>query len=116
MSYAAHNISHADHRNIEFLQGLPQKSTAVAQHVIAAWDGFDVSAVNDNLHAARDLLAPITRNADAAGFCELGLVSQACEEQIDAYFNGPYVDLAICPGQIVWAVDIFVETCNSLTS
>lgn len=86
----------------------------VARHVLAAWDGETAEEINDNLEEARTALKQIAELAGPVGYSDLRVTAQHCEAQISAHLEGPYADLAICPGEIIWFVDVFVETCDNI--
>ncbi len=98
-----------------FLDLLPERKVAIAQHALAAWDGETAEVINENLEQARSILHQIADTADTVGYAELGNTAQHCESQITAHLKGQYVDLAVCPGEIIWFIDTFVEACENIT-
>lgn len=111
--FALHESDHVS-TGVQFLESLEERKNLVAQHALAAWDGVTTEGINANLENARDILQEITRQAVAAGYPALGMTAQHCDAQILAHLEGPYCDLAICPGEIIWWVDTFAESCQSI--
>lgn len=97
-----------------FIEMLEDRKAMIAQHALAAWDGETAEEINANLENARNILHQIAGTAGTVGFPDLGTTAQQCEAQIIAHLEGDYADLAICPGEIVWCIDTFVEACNIL--
>lgn len=97
-----------------FVELLEDRKTAIAQHALAAWDGETAEEINVNLEDARSILHQIAGTAGTVGFPHLGELAQQCEHEIIAHLEGAYADLAICPGEIIWRIDAFVECCGSL--
>lgn len=115
MSALALQMPGIDHIRAHFVALLEDRSTSIAQHALAAWDGETVEDINGHLERARTTLHQIAGTAGTLGFDELGATAQRCEEQIIAHLEGPYADLAICPGEIIWCIDTFVEACTTIT-
>ena len=111
IAYAMPELDRIRHR---FLDLLNERKMHVAQYALAAWDGETVENINQNLEAARSILQEIAGSARTVGYPELGITAQQCEAQIIAHLEGDYADLAICPGEIVWFVDRFVEACDAI--
>jgi len=95
---------------------LTDQQTRIAQHALAAWDGETLDAVNGNLKAAKKLLQELAQTARAGGYGRLCTLAEQCEMQILVHLDGPYADLAICPGEIIWCVDTLVEACSDLAA
>lgn len=115
MSALALELPGLDRIRQHFVALLEDRKTSIAQHALAAWDGETVEDINSNLEQARTILHQISGTAGTLGFAELGVSAQRCEAQIIAHLEGPYADLAICPGEIVWCIDAFVEACMAIT-
>lgn len=115
MNALAYEMPGLDRIRTRFLEMLPDRKVLIAQHALAAWDGETVEVINENLEQARSILHQIAGTAGTVGFSELGLTAQHCEAQIIAHLEGDYADLAICPGEIIWFIDTFVEACDSTT-
>jgi len=116
MSALAHQMPGMDRIKHRFLELLHDRKTSIAQHALAAWDGETVELINSNLEEARNILHQIAGTAGTVGFPDLGAVAQQCEAQIIAHLEGDYADLAICPGEIIWRIDTFVEACDALSN
>ena len=99
-----------------FVEMLSDRKTTIAQHALAAWDGETVDDINNNLTAAKATLHLIAGTAGTVGFPELGRSAQHCEQEIIDHLEGPYADLAICPGEIIWRIDGFVASCNEISA
>lgn len=97
-----------------FVDLLEDSQTAVALHVLAAWDGETTDGINAHLAEARGVLHEIVIAAGTVGCAEVRAKAQLCVAQITAHLEGPYADLAICPGEILWCADTFVEACASV--
>lgn len=115
MNALARTLPRRDTLRDQFLDGLESATNTIACHVLTAWDGETTETINRNLEQARDLLRDIAGTAQTAGLPELSATAQLCEAQIMAHLEGPYADLAICPGEILWRVDTFVEACAAAT-
>jgi hypothetical protein len=100
--------------SIEFLECLEKRRNLVAQYALAAWDGETTDGINADLANARLVLQLVTQQAVATGYTALGMTAQQCDARIQAHLEGPYADLAICPGEIIWWVDTFAESCQSI--
>lgn len=92
-----------------FIGLLDDQKAHIAYHTMAAWDGQDAALVNGHLEAAREILHRIAGTAGTVGLPELGTLAQHCEIQITRYLEGAYADLGICPGEIMWTADRFME-------
>jgi len=97
-----------------FVDLLADRKVSIAQHALAAWDAETAEEININLENARNILHQIAGTAGTVGFPQLGETAHQCETQIIAHLEGPYADLAICPGGIIWFIDTFVEACGVL--
>ncbi|WP_299565913.1 Hpt domain-containing protein [uncultured Sulfitobacter sp.] len=99
-----------------FVDMLDARKTDIARHALAAWDGETAQEITDNLTAAKATLHLIAGTAGTVGFSELGHNAQQCEQEIINHLEGPYADLAVCPGEIIWRIDTFVASCNEISS
>lgn len=99
---------------VNFILKLEERKTNVAQHVLAAWDGVSTDEINTHLEKASATLHRIAETAGAMGYAALGATALRSEQQIISHLEGPYADLAVCPGEIVWCVDTFVEACAAI--
>ncbi len=115
MSALARQMPDLDHIRLHFVELLEERKTSIALHALAAWDGETVDDINSHLEQARNTLHQIAGTAGTLGFCALGKTALRCEAQIIAHLEGPYADLAICPGEIIWCIDTFVEACTTIT-
>lgn len=115
MSALALQMPGLDRIRDRFIELLDSRKTSIAQHALAAWDGENTDFINENLEQARSILHQIAGTAGTVGFPELGATALMCEEQIIAHLEGPYADLAVCPGEIIWCIDTFVEACTTIT-
>ncbi|MEH6831360.1 MAG: phosphorelay protein [Sulfitobacter sp.] len=97
-----------------FLDLLAERKMLIAQHALAAWDGETAEGINENLETACSILHKIAGTAGTVGYPELGITAQHCEAQIITHLEGDYADLAVCPGEIIWFIDTFVEACDSI--
>ncbi|KEJ89712.1 hypothetical protein [Sulfitobacter donghicola] len=97
-----------------FIQTLERRVIHITSFALAAWDGETLQSVNGSLVGARELLAQIATEAAAAGYPAIGADAGFFIDRIDGYLDGPYADLAICPGDIVWWADYFAQTCYRL--
>lgn len=97
-----------------FLEMLRDRQAAIAEHALIAWEGETVEVINGNLTSARTILHQIAGTAGSLGFDALGTEARACEVKIDEHLNGPDADLALCPADLVFAMDSFVQTCDEL--
>lgn len=104
-----------DRIRLRFIELLATRKADIAQYALAAWDGESAEDINANLEGARGILHQISGTAGTVGYPELGQIAQQCEAQIIAHLEGDYADLAICPGDIIWFIDTFVEACTALT-
>jgi hypothetical protein len=103
-----------DRVRLRFLGLLGVRASEIAHHALAAWDGESVDDINTNLVSARGILHKIAGTAGTVGYRELGITAQHCEAQITAHLEGDYADLAVCPGEIIWFIDTFVEACDAV--
>jgi hypothetical protein len=104
-----------DRIRLRFVELLHDRKAEIAHYALAAWDGETAEDINQNLENARGILHQISGTAGTVGYPELGQTAQQCEAQIIAHLEGDYADLAICPGDIIWFIDTFVEACTNLT-
>jgi|AntRauTorckE5430_2_1112549.scaffolds.fasta_scaffold60815_1 hypothetical protein len=111
----ANELPGLDRIRLRFIELLGVRKGEIAQYALAAWDGETAEQINQNLKAACSILHQISGTAGTVGYPDLGLTAQQCEAQIIAHLEGDYADLAICPGEIVWFIDTFVEACTALT-
>lgn len=114
MNALAHEMPGMDRIRTRFVDLLADRKSSIALHALAAWDGESVAVINENLEQARCILHQIAGTAGTVGFPDLGTTALQCEAQIIAHLEGPYADLAICPGEIIWRIDTFVEACDAL--
>lgn len=115
LAQSAPEIPGLDRIRVRFIELLNTRKADIAQYALAAWDAETAIEINANLEGARSILHQISGTAGTVGYPELGLTAQQCEAQIIAHLEGDYADLAICPGEIVWFIDTFVEACTALT-
>ena len=115
MNALTHQFSGLERVRDRFVDLLEDRKNIIAKHALAAWDGETTDEINDNLKHAQNILHQIAGSAGTVGFPELGGTALLCEEQIIAHLDGPYADLAICPGEIMWCIDTFVEACAAIT-
>ena len=102
------------HIRLSFVASLDAHAAEVARYALVAWDGECAEDINANLELARDILHQISRTARSVGYIDLGMTAHHCAAQIVAHLEGDYADLAVCPGEIIWFVDTFVEACNAI--
>lgn len=114
MSAVALELPGLDRVRLRFLDLLVERKISIAQHALAAWDGETAEDINAHLESARSILHQIAGTAGTVGYPDLGATAQHCEAQIIAHVEGPYADLAVCPGEIIWFIDTFVEACDNL--
>jgi len=102
-----------------FLEMLVDRQALIAEHALSAWEGETLDDINGNLEAAKAILHQIAGTAGSLGFTDLGVAARACEGEVIAHLEGPDADLAICPGEIIYHMDLFVKQCeetlNTLT-
>lgn len=115
MNALAHQMPGMNRIRARFVELLDDRKSNIARHALAAWDGESLDVINGNLEKARNILHQIAGTAGTVGHPDLGTIAQQCEAQIIAHLEGPYADLAICPGEIIWRIDTFVEACDALT-
>ncbi|MCX7567268.1 phosphorelay protein [Sulfitobacter sp. F26169L] len=113
MSAPARKQLLADQQRVRFVDTLAYQKADVARHALAAWDGESAEYINARLEDARSILNGICGSAAALGFYDVDATAQHSVAQIDAHLHGAYADLAICPGEIIWCVDTFVEACDA---
>jgi HPt (histidine-containing phosphotransfer) domain-containing protein len=97
-----------------FLTMLEDRQERIAQHALMAWEGETLEQINGNLASAQAILHQIAGTAGSLGFAELGQSARASETEIIAHLEGPDADLAICPGELIYHIDIFVADCRDL--
>lgn len=97
-----------------FLQVLEERQSRIAAHILAAWDGESVVAVNSNLSAVQFILAKTAEGALANGFPDLAENARRSHDEISAHLDGEDADLAICPGELVFYVDETVALCRDI--
>jgi chemotaxis protein histidine kinase CheA len=112
MSALTFQIPGLDRIRTRFVDLLDTRKTSIAEHALAAWDAGSAEEINTHLEQARTILHQIAGTAGTVGFAELGASAQQCEARIIAHLEGPSADLAICPGEIIWLIDTFVESCD----
>ncbi|QFT59064.1 Hpt domain protein [Sulfitobacter sp. THAF37] len=95
-----------------FLEMLADRQARIAEHALKAWDGETLEEINGNLEAAKAILHQISGTAGSLGFTDLGEAARASEAEVIAHLEGPDADLAICPGEIVHHMDLFVKHCE----
>ncbi len=101
-------------QRLSFVASLSVRASEVAQHALSAWDSWSVEEINSSLELARDILNQTSRTAISIGYEDLGVTAHHCAAQIIAHLEGDYADLAVCPGEIIWFVDTFVEACDAI--
>lgn len=116
MNALAFEMPGLDRIRHRFLDLLDERKVLIAQHALAAWDGETAEQINSNLESARSILHQIAGTAGTVGYPELGVTAQHCEAQIIAHLEGDYADLAVCPGEIIWFIDTFVEACDNIAA
>lgn len=97
-----------------FLDMLEQRQAAIAGHALAAWDGQTLEEINENLASAQAVLHQISGSAGSLGWADLGEAARECEMEIIAHLEGPDADLAICPGELIHHLDVFVTSCREV--
>lgn len=115
LSHASLEMPGLERIRLRFIELLSTRKADVAEYALAAWDGETAEEINANLEKARSILHQISGTAGTVGYPELGATAQHCEAQIIAHLEGDYADLAVCPGEIIWFIDTFVEACTALT-
>jgi len=103
-----------DRIRTRFLEMLEDRQAAIAEHALTAWETDELDELNGNLANARTILHQIAGTAGSLGFDTLGNEARQCELQIDAHLNGPDADLAICPSDLIFAMDDFIQSCGLL--
>ncbi|MGC1504475.1 MAG: Hpt domain-containing protein [Sulfitobacter sp.] len=68
-----------------FLSLLEERQTNIAHHVLAAWDGTDLSETANHLEAAQGILHQISGSAGSLGFHDLGQAARDGENAIIAH-------------------------------
>ena len=97
-----------------FVTLLEERQGIIAQHALNAWEGETVEQVNSNLASAQATLHQIAGSAGSLGFGELGTCARNCEIEIISHLDGPDADLAICPGELMHHLDLFISDCRTL--
>lgn len=108
------DITEHEARTTPFLKTLDDQHSRIASHTLSAWDGDTLDKINGNLDAAEVILLEIADTAGANGFTGLGAAAQACADEVLAHLEGPDADLAICPGEIIYHMDLFVAQCRDI--
>ena len=103
-----------DRIRTRFLEMLRDRQSAIAEHALFAWEGHTLEEVNGNLTSARTILHQIAGTAGSLGFNALGTEARSCEIKIDEHLNGPDADLALCPAELIFVMDGFVQTCDDV--
>jgi HPt (histidine-containing phosphotransfer) domain-containing protein len=116
MSALADQLPGLDRIRCRFVELLEDRKTLIAQHALAAWDAQTADQINGHLEEARSLLHQIAGTAGTVGYPELGIIAQSCEAKIIDHLEGSYADLAVCPDEIIWRIDRFVEACGTLST
>ncbi|AXI47993.1 phosphorelay protein [Sulfitobacter sp. SK012] len=98
----------------DFFGTLRTSSEQIARHALLAWDGDNVEGINVNLKAAQDTLHRIVGAANRVGLHQLGHTARQCEQAIIGHLSGPDIDLAICPGELIVELDMFVQASNDI--
>ncbi|UWR21933.1 Hpt domain-containing protein [Sulfitobacter sp. S190] len=114
MNAVALELPGLDRIRARFVDMLDERQSTIAQHALNAWDGETVEQINGNLEAAKGILHQIAGTAGTVGFQDLGQSAHECEVEIINHLEGPYADLAICPGEIIWRIDSFVAACAQI--
>jgi hypothetical protein len=109
-----HQLSELEDMRLSFVASLSARASEVAQYALAAWDSWSAEEINNSLELARDILQQISQTAISIGYIDLGVTAHHCAAQMSAHLEGDYADLAVCPGEIIWFVDIFVKACNAI--
>ncbi len=112
----SHQLPELEDMRLSFLTSLSAHASDVAQYTLAAWDSWSAEEINTSLELAHDILQQISQTAISIGYIDLGVTAHHCAAQMSAHLEGHYADLAVCPGEIIWFVDIFVEACNAIES
>lgn len=103
-----------DRIRTRFLEMLRERHSSIAEHALTAWESDALEEINGHLTNARTILHQIAGTAGSLGFSELGTQAHACEISIDAHLLGPDADLAICPANLIFHMDDFVQSCQAL--
>lgn len=93
---------------------LRERQATIAEHALVAWDGETLDEINGNLTSAKTILHQIAGTAGSLGFDTLGTEARTCEAKIDEHLNGPDADLALCPAELIFLMDSFVQACDTL--
>ncbi len=97
-----------------FLEMLKDRQCMIAENALIAWESDKLDEINGSLANARTILHQIAGTAGSLGFDALGAEARACEAAIDGHLNGPDADLAICPSDLIFGMDDFVQSCGDL--
>ncbi len=103
-----------DRIRTRFIEMLKDRQAAIAEHALTAWESDDLAEINGNLVGARTILHQIAGTAGSLGFDDLGTEARACELEIDDHLGGPDADLAICPAELIFHIDQFVQSSEAL--
>ena len=114
MKDMAEDITGLETEPFSFIEALKDQHSGIAAHALNAWDGGTLDKINGNLEAAKTILLQIVDAAGANGFAGLGAAAQACTDEVTAHLEGPDADLAICPGEIIYHMDLFVAQCRDI--
>ena len=97
-----------------FLEMLRDRKERIATYILAAWEAETLEDINGNLFKTQAILHQIAGTAGTLGFKEMGHQARTCENNIIAHLDGPNAIVAICPGQLIEAVDTFVLSCDAV--
>lgn len=97
-----------------FIEMLADRQALIAEHALKAWEGETLQDINGNLESSKAILHQIAGTAGSLGFSDLGAAARACEGEVIAHLEGPDADLAICPGEIIYHMDLFVKQCEDM--
>lgn len=103
-----------DRIRTRFIEMLKERQAAIAEHALTAWESYELNEINNNLMGARTILHQIAGTAGSLGFDSLGSEARACELEIDAHLGGPDADLALCPAELIFHMDHFVQSSEAL--
>ncbi len=103
-----------DRTRARFLEMLKDRLATIAGHAIAAWESHKLEDVNGNLGRARGMLCQISGSAGSLGFDDLGQHAESVEKAIADHLNGDDADLGICPADLIFHLDHFVQRCQAL--
>ena len=116
MSAAAFELPGLERIRGRFVQLLNTRKSRIAHHALAAWDAKNANDITANLEEARSILHQISGTAGTVGYPDLGILAQQCEARIIAHTEGPDARTAVCPDEIIWSIDSFVEACDTVTA